>query len=269
MTSAHLILEGHPKKHIINMLHKQLLLILLVVLMPIGATAQTDPAFCKQFVPDQKIFDFGTIQEKNGPVTHTFLLTNTSTKSIVISDVKAWCSCTSATFTKTPVAPGRQARVVATFNPSYRPGKFSKELVVLLNGGESYVRLWVKGTVVPMQHPVTEDHPYHYGEGLYMSHRVLPFRALKAGEQQTFQLRIANDTDRPMNIEFRRQPDNRLLQMPRQLTLKPRERRTVDVSYKAWREYSYRRRIDVVPVVNGKSLSPLRLTLLPAKQWGK
>jgi hypothetical protein len=120
-----------------------------------------------------------------------------------------------------------------------------------------------------MQHPVTEDHPYHYGEGLYMSHRVLPFRALKAGEQQTFQLRIANDTDRPMNIEFRRQPDNRLLQMPRQLTLKPRERRTVDVSYKAWREYSYRRRIDVVPVVNGKSLSPLRLTLLPAKQRGK
>jgi hypothetical protein len=72
-----------------------------------------------------------------------------------------------------------------------------------------------------------------------------------------------------MNIEFRRQPDNRLLQMPRQLTLKPLERRTVDVSYKAWREYSYRRRIDVVPVVNGKSLSPLRLTLLPAKQRGK
>ena len=84
MTSVHLILEGHPKKHIINMLHKQLLLILFVALMPIGATAQTDPAFCKQLVPDQKIFDFGTIQEKNGPVTHTFLLTNTSTKPIVI-----------------------------------------------------------------------------------------------------------------------------------------------------------------------------------------
>ena len=230
--------------------------------LPFAEGAQ---AFSRELVPDQKIFDFGTIEEKDGPVSHTFLLKNIAAEPIAISEAKAWCSCTTVEFPKKPIAPGQQGRVVVTFNPSYRPGKFSKEVVVLLNGGSSYLRLWVKGSVVPMQHPVTDDHPYHYGEGLYMSHQVLPFRALRKGEQQTHLLRIANDTSHPMTIELQRRPDNRVLQMPERLTLKPHERREVSVSYKAVREYPYRRRIDVVPIVNGKTLKTLRLTFLPAK----
>ena len=140
---------------------------------------------------------------------------------------------------------------------------------MLLGDGSSYVRLWVKGTVKGMQHPVTEDHPYHYGSGLYMSHRVLPFRALKKGEAQTVKLRLANGTNREMTIDFLRQPNNRIVQMPERIVLKPQEQRVVDVSYRAVREYPYRRRIDVVPVVGGKRLEALRLTLLPSKQPGK
>lgn len=240
-----------------------------LALLPLLALAQQEPTFEKLLVPDRKVFDFGTIQEKDGPVSHSFTLKNTSDKPIAISEVSAWCGCTTAQFDKRPIRPGQSGRVVVTFNPSHRPGAFSKEVVVLLGDGSSYVRLWVKGTVKGMQHPVTEDHPYHYGSGLYMSHRVLPFRALKKGEAQTIKLRLANGTNREMTIDFLRQPNNRIVQMPERIVLKPQERRVVDVSYRAVREYPYRRRIDVVPVVGGKRLEALRLTLLPSKLPGK
>ena len=225
--------------------------------------AQQEPVFNKLFVPDQKVHDFGTIQEKDGPVSHVFLLTNKGSKPLAISDVSVWCGCTTTEFSKEPIRPGQTGRVKVTFNPSYRPGKFSKEVVVLTEDGSSYVRLWVKGSVVGMQHPVTDDHPYSFGEGLYMNLQVLPFRALKRGEQQTIELRLANDSPRSMTIDFLRQPNNRVLQMPERITLKPGERRSVNVSYKAVREHRYKCHIDIVPRVNGKALKPLRVTWLP------
>ena len=225
--------------------------------------AQQEPVFNKLFVPDQKVHDFGTIQEKDGPVSHVFLLTNKGSKPLAISDVSVWCGCTTTEFSKEPIRPGQTGRVKVTFNPSYRPGKFSKEVVVLTEDGSSYVRLWVKGTVVGMQHPVTDDHPYSFGEGLYMNLQVLPFRALRRGEQQTIELRLANDSPRSMTIDFLRKPNNRVLQMPERITLKPGERRSVNVSYKAVREHRYKCHIDIVPRVNGKALKPLRVTWLP------
>jgi len=240
-------------------------LFFLIVFCAVNAQQQQEPSFNQLLVPDQKIHDFGTILEKKGPVKHTFQLKNTSKKTIIINNVKAWCGCTTTEFSKKPIGPGQRGEVTVTFNPHYRPGKFSKEVVVLADEGRSYIRLWVKGTVVPMEHPVTDDHPYNYGEGLYMSHQVLPFPALKKGQQKTFSLRLANNTDKAMTIQFLRKPNNRVLQMPEQLTLKPKERRVVKVSYKAVREYSHKRRVDIVPVVNGKMLKPLQITFLPAK----
>jgi len=242
-----------------------LTLFCLIAFLATNAQGQQEPTFNKLLVPDQKIHDFGTILEKNGPVKHTFRLKNNSKKTMVINEVTAWCGCTTTEFSKKPIAPGQQGQVTVTFNPYYRPGKFSKEVVVLTDEGRSYVRLWVKGSVVAMEHPVTDDHPYNYGEGLFMSHLVLPFPALKKGQQKEFSLRLANDTDKTMTIEFHRQPNNRILQMPEKLTLKPKERRVVKVSYKAVREYDYKRHVDIVPVVNGKKLKPLSITFLPAK----
>lgn len=251
------------------MLYRRFLIILLTGLVAIVAVAQQEPVFNKQLVPDRKVHDFGTINEKDGPVTHVFKLKNTGVKTAVVNGVTAWCGCTTVDFSKKPILAGQTGTVAVTFDPSYRSGKFSKEVVVLTDDGRRYLRLWVKGMVVPMRHPVTDDHPYHYGQGLYMSHRVLPFRALKKGGRQVFQLRVANDTDQSMTIVFRREPDNRVLQMPDSLVLKPYERRKIDVGYTAIKEYACRRYIDITPIVNGKAVDKLRVTWLPEKKAEK
>lgn len=245
-------------------LHRYRLLII-IFLLANKALAQPQPTFTRTLVPDEKVHDFGTILEEKGPVSHTFVLRNLGERPVVITSATAWCSCTTADWQKSPIAPGQSGTVTVSYNPAYRPGKFSKEVAVVCDDGKHYVRLWVKGTVAGMEHPASEDYPYAYGGGLRMNSRVLPFRALKKGEKQTIGLGLANDTGRPMRIVFRREPDNRVLHMPDSLTLKPHERRKLAVSYTAVREYPYRRHIDITPIVNGKVAERLRVTWLPQK----
>ena len=243
---------------------KRILFLLISLLCMTGVWAQQqESAFLKTFEYDKRIHDFGTIEEAKGKVKHTFTFTNNSQKNLIISDVNAWCGCTTAEFTKSMIKPGQKATVTVTYDPSYRPGKFSKEVVVMLNNGKYYTRIWVKGNVIGMKHPVTEDHPYAYGEGLYMSHQIVPFPSIQKGEKDSVRVLIANDTDKEMTVELIRRPNNRILQMPRKIVLKAGERTKFYAKYRAPRKYKHRRYIHVIPKVNGKELKPLKVTWLP------
>lgn len=243
----------------------KILSILLLLTFSLGLPAQNEPAYLKTFEYDKRIHDFGTILEKDGKVSHTFTFTNKGSKPVVINEVNSWCGCTGSEFSKKPIAPGKTGTVTVTYNPLNRPGKFSKEVAVLLNDGRNYTRIWVKGNVIGYLHPVTEDYPYAFGRGLYMGFKVLPFGSLRPGESYTFEQRIANDTDKPMTVEFEKVPDNRVLKMPGRIELKPRERTTFKVSYKAVRQYPYDRHILVKIKVNGALVKPMRVTWFGTK----
>ena len=222
-----------------------------------------EPAFCETFVYDERVHDFGTIKESEGTVSHTFTFTNKGSEPVAISGVNLWCGCTKAEFSKQPVRPGQTTTVTLSYNPAYRPGKFSKEAVVLLNEGRRYTRVWVKGEVVGMKHPVTEDQPYFLGEGLYVSHQVIPFGRIQPGATDSVRLLIANGSDRDITIEFKCTPENRLLQLPRKLSLKAGEQKKIYAKYTARYTYDYHRQATVLPKVNGKETKPLRVTWLP------
>ena len=65
------------------------LLLFICVLSFITDLKAQQPVYNRQFVYDQKVFDFGTIQEKAGEVRHTFIFTNKGTKPVIISDANA------------------------------------------------------------------------------------------------------------------------------------------------------------------------------------
>ena len=238
---------------------KRLLTISLLFLSFALCRAQ-ESVFLETFQYDERIHDFGTIYEKDGKVSHTFTFTNKSREVVIINDVNAWCGCTTAQFSKEPVRPGKKTKVTLTYNPDHRPGKFSKEAVLMLNGGKYYTRIWVKGNVIGMQHPVTEDHPYAYGSGLFMSHRVLPFPPMRVGEEKSVRLLVANGTKKEMTVEFLRQPGNRVLQFPDKLVLKPGESTKVYAKYRGVKAYPYRRCVYIIPKVDGKQLKPLKVS---------
>lgn len=91
-------------------------------------------------------FDFGEIKEMDGKVSHKFVFTNNSKKSIQILTVKPSCGCTTPDWSKKEVKPGKEGFIVAEYNPKGRPGVFRKSLSVVTSDNKRSV-IFIKGKV--------------------------------------------------------------------------------------------------------------------------
>lgn len=91
--------------------------------------------------------DFGVIKESNGKVSHTFVIKNTGSAPLVITRVVAACGCTTPEYSTEPIAPGKEGKIVVTFNPLGRPGLFVKTIAVYSNGRDGSYTLRIKGLV--------------------------------------------------------------------------------------------------------------------------
>ncbi len=100
-----------------------------------------------QFKFENELHDFGEIPE--GPqATHEFKFKNTGKEPLVLSNVKASCGCTTPSWTKEPVLPGKDGSVAATYNTQGRPGPFSKAITITSNAGEATKVITIKGNVI-------------------------------------------------------------------------------------------------------------------------
>jgi hypothetical protein len=125
---------------------KRILFVLTAVLLTANiASAQQKEASIT--VADSATHDFGTIKETGGPVTHTFTVLNNGEKPLVITRVVASCGCTTPDWTKEPIAPGQTGEIKVTYNPSGRPGPFTKTASVYSNGKVGSYTLTIKGDV--------------------------------------------------------------------------------------------------------------------------
>jgi hypothetical protein len=81
------------------------------------------------------------------PKNIEFEFKNTSDKSVIITNVKPACGCTTSDYTKEPIAPGKSGFVKATYNASAL-GSFNKTVTVTTNLDDTPKVLTFKGTVV-------------------------------------------------------------------------------------------------------------------------
>ena len=95
---------------------------------------------------NEREFDFGDIQEMGGKVSHKFVSTNNSKKSIQILTVKPSCGCTTPDWSKKEIKPGKEGFIVAEYNPRGRPGIFRKSLSVVTSDNKRSV-IFIKGKV--------------------------------------------------------------------------------------------------------------------------
>ena len=218
-----------------------------------------EPQFLETLKPDERTHDFGPIREADGKVNHVFRLKNTGTKPVAISAINTWCGCMAADYTKRAIRPGETGEVTVSLDPDHKQGNFVKQVVVLLNGGSQYVRLWVKANITPMDHPMKEDCPHYLGEGLYANFSFLPFPSLDKGASYGYDLKLGNSTKKTMKVEFARLPNNTVLKMPSEVTLQPRERKVVRIQYTYPRRHARTCYVDLVPTVNGRKAKPIRV----------
>ena len=203
----------------------------------------------------EKTYDFGKILEKDGKVSHTFIFENTGTVPVLIDEIASGCGCTTHDYPKEPVLPGQTGKVTIIYNPLYRSGFFSKEVVVYSNNHKNINRLWVKGIVTPFNHPVEEDYPYHFGSRLYFNLKVLSFGRIESGKSKQVKLRYANDSDQSMILSFIVDGKNKNLFFTNPGKLSPGERGAMEFTCSGSKlPLDHEIIINIYPVINGEKL---------------
>lgn len=106
-----------------------------------AATSAVQNPDALKFVSE--IHDFGEIPQ-NKPAEHEFTFTNTGKEPIILQRVQASCGCTTPSYSKDPILPGKTGSVKAAYNAA-AAGHFSKTVTVFSNIGTKV--LTIKGNV--------------------------------------------------------------------------------------------------------------------------
>lgn len=150
-----------------------------------------------------KEVDLGIIKEIDGPLTVKLLLRNDFKDTLYPVQLYTPCRCTKVEFGKKPVAPGEDEVLEVTYNPAYNPGPMTEQIQIFYTASPVRARMvTIKGEVIGYNHPIEEDRPYAFGEGLYMSHKVLSYGLLREGETSDMFFRYGNGNTRSAEVTF-------------------------------------------------------------------
>lgn len=151
---------------------------------------------------EETSYNFGTVSESGGKVTHVFTFKNTGNTPLILTNVRTGCGCTIPQWDRQPVAPGAKGNIRVDFDPRNRPGVFVKSITVNSNASNSVLSLTVRGSV--KRAPAGAYDGYGYAVGpLRMSAGTVNFGEILNTEQAAKTLDIINAGDRPLTVEAR------------------------------------------------------------------
>ncbi len=171
-------------------------IILFCVLVSMFASAQKSVIYF-----EVKEHDFGKINEADGKITYVFDFENKGMSPLVISQVQASCGCTTPTWTKAPVEPGKKGSITVTYNPAGRPGIFNKSITVKNNSADEQVVLFIKGDVKAKQPTENDPYPVKMG-GISLKAKVVQLNNVNKGDKQTRTLDFQNTSKVPIKLAF-------------------------------------------------------------------
>ncbi|MBW8684268.1 DUF1573 domain-containing protein [Chitinophaga rhizophila] len=93
----------------------------------------------------QETIDFGKTK-LNKPVSVDFEFTNTTKEPVLIETARASCGCTTPTWTKEPILPGKKGKITASYSAN-SVGQQNKTVWVRLKGIDQDKELHLTGTV--------------------------------------------------------------------------------------------------------------------------
>lgn len=152
---------------------------------------------------DATEWDFGTIAEADGKVTHRFGFANSGGRPVAVIDAAAACGCTVPAYSKRPVLPGERAEIAVTFDPTNRPGRFDKIVSVFTSERSDPIRLRITGRVTPRERSVEELYPFDLGGGLRAAAMSHVFGYVRHAQAQRSAIGVVNLSSKPVELAVR------------------------------------------------------------------
>ncbi|MFB6320116.1 DUF1573 domain-containing protein [Saccharicrinis sp. FJH54] len=176
--------------------------------------------------------DLGNIKEDGGKVETVFEFRNLGQEPLMIKNVSSSCGCTTPTYSKEPILPGKSGQIRAVFDPINRPGKVLKHITVYTNASPEPVILTLTGNVEKKAPTIIDKYPYSFGDvRLNKSH--VSFLKMNKNEVKESRVNIINTSEnKPVKIEFIRVPEFITVQTEPQI-LQPGQAGVINITYDA------------------------------------
>lgn len=178
---------------------------------------------------DSYSWDFGKILEKDGIVSHTFVMTNATNHDIQITNAIPSCSCTWVTFPKEVIKPGQEAKIEVKYTPTGAMGKVFREIEVYDYDNKCIATLEVSADVEPADRSIPERYPFPLAPFFYTSLNNVPFGYVYHGTEKNKIVYLANSSEKLLQIEAINTNDKLTLQYPK--VLQPGEEAELSMTY--------------------------------------
>ncbi|MFB6343790.1 DUF1573 domain-containing protein [Saccharicrinis sp. FJH62] len=176
--------------------------------------------------------DLGNIKEDGGKVETVFEFRNLGQEPLMIKNVTSSCGCTTPTYSKEPILPGKSGQIRAVFDPMNRPGKVLKHVTVYTNASAEPVVLTLTGNVEKKEPTILDKYPYSFGDvRLNKSH--VSFLKMNKNEVKESTVDVINtNQSKPVKIEFVRVPEFITVTTEPQI-LQPNQKGLIHIKYDA------------------------------------
>lgn len=101
-----------------------------------GNDSVSAPASGPHLTVSPEEYDFGKILQSGGVVSKTFTVVNDGTEDVIIAEILASCSCTTAKIDTTTLQPGESGILTVVFDPNYHfedEGRFFRTATIKSN----------------------------------------------------------------------------------------------------------------------------------------
>ena len=145
-----------------------------------------------RFTANTQLHRVGQIEWKH-PLTVQYVITNTGTEPLVLTDVEPDCACTAVQWTQEPIAPGEKGTVDVTFDAEAL-GHFHKSVAIYSNATPHLVYLAMEGEVVGKLKDYSLTHPFRIGQ-IGLDKEEIQFHDIRQGERPTAYVDVVNLSD--------------------------------------------------------------------------
>lgn len=151
---------------------------------------------------DRTNWDFGSIDEAFGVVSHVFVMRNTTDKPIRITGSVPSCNCIMAQLPDNLIAPGQTADIPVFFSPSGAVGPTHRTIDILGPKGVSLGTLSTDADVTPEDRSIEERYPIVLAPSLYANMNTIPFGYMAPGEKASKVIYLANSSKELEHIDI-------------------------------------------------------------------
>ena len=145
-------------------------------------------------------WDFGQINEADGPVSHTFQFMNISKDTIQIDNISTSCGCTTVQYAIDPIPGGKTGELTVVFDPARTDGRVLREVEVFTKDRRNYASLMITADVTPIPMGLEQIYPHLLAGTVKTNSKNCTFGYITQGESVTRVIRVANVGDKASKL---------------------------------------------------------------------